>query len=104
MRADVNTAELLVRAQAASRLPTPSRRRSIREAAGATQAELATALGVSKQALERWERGEAKPRGRHAAAYAALLELLEEAVGAPDVRRDHRPSSSSGELRALDGP
>jgi DNA-binding transcriptional regulator YiaG len=75
----METGELLARAEAVSRLPTPSRRRSIRERAGATQAELATALGVSKQALERWERGDAKPRGRHAAAYVLLLEELEAA-------------------------
>jgi len=82
----METSELLIRAKAASRLPTPSRRRSIRERAGATQAELATALGVSKQALERWERGDAKPRGRHAAAYVLLLEQLEAAV-------DSRPAA-----------
>ena len=79
----METSELLARAKAASRLPTPSRRRSIREAAGVTQAELAAALGVSKPALERWERGDARPRGRHAAAYAALLEQLEAAVSGP---------------------
>ncbi len=78
--ARMEASELLVRARAASRLPTPSRRRSIREAAGATQEELATVIGVSKQALERWEREKAKPRGRHAAAYASLLEQLEAAT------------------------
>jgi DNA-binding transcriptional regulator YiaG len=76
----MKTDELLARAQAVTRLPTPSRRRTIRERAGATQAELAAALGVSKQALERWERGDAKPRGHHAAAYVVLLERLEEAA------------------------
>jgi DNA-binding transcriptional regulator YiaG len=75
----METDELLARAQAVTRLPTPSRRRSIRERAGATQAEIAAVLGVSKQAVERWERGEAKPRGRHAAAYVLLLEQLEAA-------------------------
>jgi DNA-binding transcriptional regulator YiaG len=76
----METDELLARAKAVTRLPAPSRRRIIRERAGATQAELAAALGVSKQALERWERGDAKPRGQHAAAYALLLERLEAAA------------------------
>jgi len=76
----VEVAELVARAELASRLPSPERGRLIRERAGVTQLELAAAVGVSKGALERWERGEARPRGRHAAAYVALLEQLEAAA------------------------
>jgi transcriptional regulator with XRE-family HTH domain len=76
----VETSELVVRARAASRLPSPMTRRRIRESSGASQRELAAALGVSVMALNRWERGLTRPRGRHAAAYAALLEDLESAV------------------------
>ena len=72
--------ELLERARVASRLPPPWRRRQIRENAQATQREVAAVLGVTVMALNRWERGLAKPRGRNAAAYALLLEQLEGAA------------------------
>ena len=75
----METTELLERVRAAKRLPHPRERRRIREAAKVTQREFAGALGVSVMALNRWERGLTRPRGRHAAAYAALLEQLEEA-------------------------
>jgi DNA-binding transcriptional regulator YiaG len=73
------SAELLERARAVNRLPAPRQRRQIREHAGCSQRELAGVLGVSVMALNRWERGVTKPRGRHAAAYASLLEQLEAA-------------------------
>lgn len=79
----MDTGELLERARVANRLPPPSRRRQIRERAGATQRELAGALDVTVMALNRWERGLTKPRGRHAAAYARLLEQLEAAAAEP---------------------
>jgi DNA-binding transcriptional regulator YiaG len=72
--------ELLERVRAASQLPTPRERRAIRERANVSQRELAGALGVSVMALNRWERGITRPRGRHAAAYAALLGQLEKAA------------------------
>jgi DNA-binding transcriptional regulator YiaG len=75
----MKTSELLERARLASRLPAPRDRRRIRETAGASQRELASALGVSVMALNRWERGLTKPRGAHAAAYASVLEQLEDA-------------------------
>lgn len=73
------SADLLERARVANRLPEPRRRRRIRENAGVSQREMAGALGVSVMALNRWERGITRPRGRHAAAYALLLEALEAA-------------------------
>ena len=75
----METSALLERVRTASRLPAPRDRRRIREAAGVTQRELAAALGVGVMAVNRWERGLTRPRGPHAAAYAALLEDLEKA-------------------------
>ena len=74
------TSELLERVRATGKLPAPRRRRQIREAAQVSQRELAAALGVSVMTLNRWERGLARPRGKNAAAYASLLEQLEDAT------------------------
>ena len=42
---------------------TPGAARTIREAAGLSQAEIAAALKVTQTAVSRWERGERVPRG-----------------------------------------
>jgi DNA-binding transcriptional regulator YiaG len=75
----LETDKLLERTRAVNRLPEPPRRRQIRENAGVSQRELAGVLGVSVMAVNRWERGLTKPRGRYAAAYGVLLEKLEAA-------------------------
>jgi DNA-binding transcriptional regulator YiaG len=76
----METSELVERARAAQ-LPAPWRRRQIRENARVAQHELAASLGVTTMTVNRWERGTTSPRGAHAAAYASLLEQLEEATG-----------------------
>jgi DNA-binding XRE family transcriptional regulator len=48
--------------------------------AGLTQQEVANAVGVTKGCVARWERGETRPRGRAALAYANLLDALEAAA------------------------
>lgn len=50
--------------------------RDIRRAAGLSLSEVAGAVGVTKAAVIRWERGESVPRERHAVAYGRLLEQL----------------------------
>lgn len=72
--------ELLARTRLATRLPSPRQRRQIRENAAVGQREMAAALGVAVMTINKWERGLTKPRGRHAAAYASLLEQLEDAT------------------------
>lgn len=60
------------------RLPTPALARAIREAAGATQAELAEALGVDQSTVARWESGVRRPGPDKAEQYLAVLDALRE--------------------------
>jgi DNA-binding transcriptional regulator YiaG len=60
------------------RLPEPERARAIRVAAGATQSEVAEAIGVHVVTVARWEARRRKPRGLAAEKYAALLHDLAE--------------------------
>jgi DNA-binding XRE family transcriptional regulator len=57
-------------------LPPPAIRRLLREHAGLTQAEVATALGVGRPAVTRYETGARDPRGEVRLAYVELLERL----------------------------
>jgi DNA-binding transcriptional regulator YiaG len=57
-------------------LPEPARRTAIRLRAGLTQGEMADVLGVSRQAIARWEAGERSPSGENLTAYVTLLERL----------------------------
>ena len=60
-------------------LPSPAKRRLLRESAGITQAELAAAIGVQAPAVSRWETGQRHPSKPYAIAYAtALARLVEE--------------------------
>lgn len=54
--------------------------RSIRHSAGATLAELGAAVGVAPSVVSRWEEGRQLPRGDHALAYGAALDLLQTTV------------------------
>lgn len=70
----------LVNRLRAAQLPPPDERRSIREQAGASLREVASALGVSATAVMRWERGERQIRRVHAIAYRQLLDALRDAA------------------------
>jgi transcriptional regulator with XRE-family HTH domain len=58
-----------------------SRGRSLREAAGLSQAELASEIGISEATLSRWENGHSKPRQGSAARYQHALEEIEQELG-----------------------
>lgn len=58
--------------------PSPGHIKSLREAIGLTQAELAARIGVNKLTVSRWERGTLRPG---AASLEALCRVRREAVG-----------------------
>ncbi|NEY35141.1 helix-turn-helix domain-containing protein [Streptomyces sp. PRKS01-65] len=54
-------------------LPPPAERARLREAAGITQARLATALKTTTQSVKNWENGRSEPRPPRLEAYQRLL-------------------------------
>ncbi len=52
--------------------PTPGYIRTLREALGLTQAQLAARIGVDKMTVARWEWGKLRPRAKAAAALGKL--------------------------------
>lgn len=61
------------------RLPSPALRRAIRSDAGLTVAEVADAVGVTRQAVNNWERGARSPRGAALRSYVAVLDEIRKA-------------------------
>jgi DNA-binding XRE family transcriptional regulator len=60
-------------------LPPISERRALRESAGLSQARLARAVGVSRNAISQWESGARKvPRGPLLDKYVRALDALRE--------------------------
>jgi transcriptional regulator with XRE-family HTH domain len=59
-----------------SPLPSPAIRKAIREAAGATQRDLAAVLGVRSATICRYETGLREPRGPLRVRYAQALAAL----------------------------
>lgn len=59
-------------------LPSPSIRICVRVERGLSRQELGEILGVSRQTIGRWERGERTPRGSLLAAYVKALRVLQE--------------------------
>ena len=55
-------------------LPPPAERARLREAAGQTQARLATALQTTTQTVKNWENGRSEPTGPRLPAYQRLLQ------------------------------
>ncbi|MFJ9855015.1 telomere-associated protein Tap [Streptomyces sp. NPDC101150] len=55
-------------------LPPPAERARLREAAGITQARLATAMKTTPQTVKNWENGRSEPREPRLTAYQRLLE------------------------------
>ncbi|MFJ5155750.1 helix-turn-helix transcriptional regulator [Streptomyces sp. NPDC088353] len=61
-------------------LPTPPERRAIREAAGLTQAQVGSAVGVTPQAVALWESGRRTPRGHFLEKYVEAIRAMQEAA------------------------
>jgi DNA-binding transcriptional regulator YiaG len=74
-------AELEAKVHSLAALPPPKGRRALRLAAGVSIAEVAAVVGVSRQAVNAWERGSARPVGDHLPAYLELLEMFRRTVG-----------------------
>jgi DNA-binding transcriptional regulator YiaG len=72
--------ELIDELRRQARLPSPPLRRAIRETAGASQDQVARALGVHRVSLWRWEQGRRTPRGAIRERYVLLLEELRRMV------------------------
>ncbi|MGW7821823.1 telomere-associated protein Tap [Streptomyces puniciscabiei] len=72
-------------------LPAPAERRRLREAAGLSQAQVATALKTRRETVASWEAGQREPRPPQRAAYARLLEKLAERFPTPEPASDLAP-------------
>ncbi|MCO6698818.1 helix-turn-helix transcriptional regulator [Streptomyces sp. Vc17.3-30] len=72
-------------------LPVPAERKRLREAAGLSQAQIATALDARREAVGNWETGKTEPRPPKRAAYARLLEGLAARFPAPDTDQPAAP-------------
>ncbi|MEU3110288.1 telomere-associated protein Tap [Streptomyces albidoflavus] len=74
-------------------LPVPAERKRLREAAGLSQAQIATALDARREAVGNWETGKTEPRPPKRAAYARLLEGLAARFPAPAADEPAAPSA-----------
>ncbi|MEU9197794.1 telomere-associated protein Tap [Streptomyces hundungensis] len=84
-------------------LPAPAERKRLREAAGLSQAQIATALDARREAVGNWETGKTEPRPPKRAAYARLLEGLAARFPAP---ADDAPAAAPAPVvpEAFTGP
>lgn len=71
-------AQILMKARLASKLPTPDMCKALRVSCGVSAQEVAEAVGVTRQSVNRWERGERRPRGEALKAYAEVIHALQE--------------------------
>ncbi|MEU9925176.1 helix-turn-helix transcriptional regulator [Streptomyces griseoluteus] len=83
-------------------LPAPGERKRLREAAGLSQAQIATALNARREAVGNWETGKTEPRPPKRAAYARLLEGLAARFPAPTA--DAPPAPAPAVPEAFSGP
>ncbi|MDX3069013.1 helix-turn-helix transcriptional regulator, partial [Streptomyces sp. ND04-05B] len=72
-------------------LPPPAERKRLREAAGLSQTQVATATGTRREAVGNWESGRTEPRPPQRAAYARLLEGLAARFPAPVGEEEPEP-------------
>jgi transcriptional regulator with XRE-family HTH domain len=72
---------LMEEVRARRRLPEPNMRRAIRKAARVSQKRAGAQIGVTHQAIARYEDGSRTPRGPVLVAYVELLDALREGSG-----------------------
>lgn len=68
----------LVRTRAA--LPSPEERRALRLNAKLTRTEIANVVGVTRQAIGKWESGARTPTGDHLRRYLMVLDAVRSAA------------------------
>ncbi|MEU7347971.1 helix-turn-helix transcriptional regulator [Streptomyces bacillaris] len=83
MTDSVSVESLLEEARLAKAMPPPEERLRLREAAGLTRAQVATAVGVARGTLLAWESGKSDPTPPGRLPYLRLLEGLAELHPAP---------------------
>ena len=72
----MTTEDLLARVRERRRLPRPAARKQLREQSGLSQRDVGAALGVTREAVARWESGERHPRPANLCKYLELLDRL----------------------------
>lgn len=78
-----NYEQLKAKVSARRRLPAPPLRKLIRMSSGATQQDVAEAVGVSRAEVSRYERGDRSPRGERLVRYVDVLDVLRAATDLP---------------------
>lgn len=78
----MDTQQLKGLIEARRRLPPPSERRELRVEAGLALADIAGAIGCTRQAVANWESGRAHPRGDNLRRYVDVLAFLRRELGA----------------------
>jgi transcriptional regulator with XRE-family HTH domain len=74
--------DLLDEVRLVHHMPAPNTARFIRQAARVSQTRMATALGVDRTTLSRWEAGTMQPRAAQRRRWAELLAALQREVAA----------------------
>ncbi|WP_432004236.1 helix-turn-helix domain-containing protein [Streptomyces sioyaensis] len=82
---------LLEEARLAAAMPEPAERRRLRDAAGLKVAQVAAAVGVSRQTITNWEEGSSEPQPPGRIKYLRLLEGLARIHPTPAVSTAQEP-------------
>ncbi|MGW2417572.1 helix-turn-helix domain-containing protein [Streptomyces tubercidicus] len=82
---------LLEEARLAAAMPEPAERRRLRDAGGLKVAQVAAAVGVSRQTITNWEEGSSEPQPPGRIKYLRLLEGLARIHPAPAVSTAQEP-------------
>ncbi|MET9882184.1 helix-turn-helix domain-containing protein [Streptomyces sp. NPDC006430] len=78
------------------RLPSPEECRRLREAAGLTYEEVATAVGVTVSTVRAWEAGRTDPRGHKRDAYVRLLTSFDPSAPTVDMEQAEQADAVTG--------